>query len=175
MLGVPGPLEMYALAAKSLELAESTLMSLTSEVTPSSVDLGAGAGEAAEIEGDEAPLTLGTKTAAATLRALRAPLSGLEGALRTPRDLLGELAGDAAEAAESPEAYCEAGDLGVWDDGVVVEAEVWSNGHPSFWYLQWPYMATLRHGFRAEAVALVPVGDLAASGCDAPPAAVAAP
>lgn len=85
-------------------LAESIFMSLTSEATPSTAaDLGAGAGEAADREGEDPPLTLGTKTAAATLRALSAPLSGLEGALFAPLDLLGEVAENAAEAAVNPD------------------------------------------------------------------------
>lgn len=101
MLGVEGLLWVYALGDTWLVVDESTLRSLSSEVTASRVDLEAGAGEATESEGEELPLTLGTKTAAATLRALREPLSGLEGGLRAPLILLGELAGEAADSAEA--------------------------------------------------------------------------
>lgn len=104
-----------------MELADSILISLTSAVTPSNPDLGAGTGEAAESEGEEPPVTLGTKTAAATLRALSAPLRGLEGALVAPLALLGELAGEAADVAESAEENCAAGDLGAVAEACEVE------------------------------------------------------
>ena len=98
-----GPLWLYALGVNSLLAPDSSLISLRSLVALSRPDLGAGAAEAAESEGDEPPLVLGTKTAAATLRALRAPLSGLEGALRPPRVLLGEFASEPPDAAEFAE------------------------------------------------------------------------
>ena len=105
MLGVAGPFCVKPAGVNSLLvllLDESTLISLTSFVTLSRPDLGVGAMDAAEMDGEELPFVFGTKTAAATLRALSAPLSGLEGTLTPPRAFAGELRGE-AEVAERPE------------------------------------------------------------------------
>lgn len=134
MLGVAGPLCWNPPGVNSLLFPASILISLTSLVTPSKPDLGAGAAEAAESEGDELPLVLGTNTAAATLRALRAPLSGLDVMLVPPLVLLGDVAGDPPEAAESAEENCATGDFGVCAAAfdIAGEADAWSNGQPSF-------------------------------------------
>lgn len=110
----------------------SILISLTSAATSSGPEVGAGAAEAAESEGDAPPFVLGTKTAAAMLRALSAPLRGLDGTVAAALAL--------ADAAEGPGENWAAGELGVCALAEELEAaeveetdaEAWSKGQPSF-------------------------------------------
>lgn len=95
MLGVDGPFWLYAAGVNSLVFAASILILLTLSVTVSTPALGAETADAAVMDGEEPPVVLGTKTAAAALRALRPALRGLDRTLEVALALL-EGARDAA-------------------------------------------------------------------------------